>query len=133
MVHLADKHLAPTGYIKFLATRGSLHGSKQSSPLELVAKGTVMQMGLNLSVDKLREDIVYENANINFFICDRLKQERNEAYLPGAANIKERQSWISMEHAAHMFKYFGAGDNRPPNGTYYELRNEGRKGSYVTP
>ena len=42
MIHLADKHLSPTGYMKFITTHNALHGLKSASPLELIGKGTVL-------------------------------------------------------------------------------------------
>ena len=76
MVHLADTFLSPTGLMIFNGTKNAMIGSKKGAPLEHVAKGTVMQMSLNLSVNKLREDIVYENSCITTFACDNLMQER---------------------------------------------------------
>ena len=73
---------------------------------------------MNLSVNKLREDIVYENANINMFICDKLIQDRNKELYPGKKYEKE---WVQMEHVGQMFKYFATGDNRPVNGSYFDL------------
>lgn len=75
MVHLSDQHLSPTGWIMFTGNKNAMHGLKEAAPLEHVAKSTVMQQALNLSVNKLREDIVYENVNVNTFICTRLIQE----------------------------------------------------------
>ena len=72
MVHLADNYLAPTGFMIFNGSKNVMNGDKKSAPLEHVAKGTVMQLSLNLSVHKLREDIVYENSCITTFACDGL-------------------------------------------------------------
>ena len=73
MTHLADKHLSANGIIVFNGSRETLlGGSKKALPMHQVAKGTVMQMGLNLSVYRLREDIVYENSYITMFACDTL-------------------------------------------------------------
>ena len=41
-----------------------------------------MQQALNLSVNKLKEDIVYENTNINTFVFDKLLTERHKSYYP---------------------------------------------------
>ena len=71
-MHLADNHLSPTGLVMFPGSKKVLIGDRESSPMECVAKGTVMQQALNLSVHKLREDIVYENATIATFACDNL-------------------------------------------------------------
>ena len=73
MVHLADRHLSPVGLVIFPGSKQALYGDqKEGTPLMHIAKGTVMQMSLNLSMYKIREDIVYENANINTFTCDTL-------------------------------------------------------------
>lgn len=130
MVHLSDQHLSPTGYVVFPGSKKTLHSVKDTGmPLEFIAKGTVMQMALNLSVFKLREDIVYENANINTFACDTLIQGRNKKYFPGKDIKKE---WLDMDHVAHMLKYFGRGENRPVNGSYFGLVPH-KKGKYVMP
>ena len=50
MVHLADNYLSPTGFMIFNGSKNVLKGEKQAAPLEHIAKGTVMQMSLNLSV-----------------------------------------------------------------------------------
>jgi len=118
-VHLADRYLAATGYVLFIATKNALESSpKAGTPLEKIAKGTVAQQALNLSMYKMREDLVYENSKINTYICDRLMQERNVALFPGKDVKKE---WIKMDQVAHMFKYFCSGENRPENGTYWYL------------
>jgi len=79
MVHLANDHVAPTGYIMFPGNKNALHGDPEKGmPMEYIAKGTVMQMATNLSVYKLREDIVYENCNVNTFACQTLIQPRNK-------------------------------------------------------
>ena len=72
MVHLADKHVSPTGWVMFTGNKNALHGLSNAAALEHVAKSTVMQQALNLSVNKLREDIVFENCNVNTFICTTL-------------------------------------------------------------
>ena len=70
---------------------------KAGTQLEKIAKGTVAQQALNLSMHKMREDIVYENSNVNTFICDRMVQSRNKTFFPGKDVNKE---WIKMEHVA---------------------------------
>jgi hypothetical protein len=50
MIHLADNYLAPTGFMIFNGGKNAMIGDKKSAPLEHVAKSTVMQMSLNLSV-----------------------------------------------------------------------------------
>jgi hypothetical protein len=42
MVHLAERHLSGTGYVLFTGSKGALYGEKTASPLEQVAKSTVM-------------------------------------------------------------------------------------------
>lgn len=42
-VHLADEHLAPTGFIMFPGSKKVLVGDKEALPMEHIAKGTVMQ------------------------------------------------------------------------------------------
>ena len=94
MVHLADRYLAPTGYMIFISSKNAMdHDPNVGTPLEKIAKGTVMQQALNLSVLKMREDIVYENTNINTFVCDTLIQPRNQEMYPGK---DVRKDWNSM-------------------------------------
>ena len=38
-----------------------------------------------------------------------------------------------MEHVGQMFKYFATGDNRPTNGSYFDLEPQGKKGKYCMP
>lgn len=107
LVHLADRWLCPTGYVVFNGSKAVKHGDvTNATPLHHVAKGTVMQMGLNLSVLKLREDIVYENTNINIYLCDTLKQTRNKELM---RPTDYRKDALDMEHVAHMFKYWASG------------------------
>ena len=94
------------------------HDPNVGTPLEKIAKGTVMQQALNLSVLKMREDIVYENTNINTFVCDTLIQPRNQDMYPGK---DVRKDWNSMENVAKMLKYWATGENRPINGSYWKL------------
>lgn len=114
----------------FVGTKNTLHGLKTGAPLEHIGKNVVLQAALNLSVNKLREDIVYENANVNMFICDKFIQDRNKEFYPGRKYVQE---WLQMEHAGQMLKYFATGDNRPVNGSYFELEPQGKKGKYVMP
>jgi len=73
MVHACNEHTSPTALIMFPGSKAALHGNhKQALPLEIIAKSTVMQMALNLSIFKLREDIVYENCRVTTFACDTL-------------------------------------------------------------
>ena len=76
-VHLADAHLAPTGFFMLAGSRAALFGDRQAAPLEHVAKSTVMQQATNLSMNKVREDLVYENSCMAVFVPDRLFQDRN--------------------------------------------------------
>ena len=72
MIHLADNFLSPTGIMIFNGSKNAMIGSKKAAPLEHIAKSTVMQISLNLSLHKLREDIVYENSCILTYACDTL-------------------------------------------------------------
>ena len=131
MVHCADRHLASTGYVLFISTKDAMESSpKHGTPLEKIAKGTISQSALNLSLNKMREDLVYENSCINTFVCDRLIQPRNQKLYPGK---DVRKDWLNMQKVAHMLKYFGTGENRPINGTYWYLVNANKKGTVVMP
>ena len=88
-----------------------------------------MQQALNLSVFKLREDLVYENANINIFACSRLHQKQNFEYF----SRRDKQNLLNVEKVAHMFKYFGAGENRPVNGTPFGLVPQDKEGKILMP
>ena len=130
-VNLADNFLSPTGYIAFMGSKSTVVNNLQkSSPLERIGKGTVMQMALNLSVNKLREDVVYDNAIVNTIVCDGLLQDLNIKLNPGKNNKKEL---LDMDHLAYMLKYWTRGENRPVNGTYVELVPQGQNGEYVLP
>jgi hypothetical protein len=72
MVHLASKHLSPNGYIVFNGSKNTLYGHKLASPLENIAKGTIMQQALNLSLNKYHEEIVWDNTCVNTFVCETL-------------------------------------------------------------
>ena len=38
-----------------------------------------------------------------------------------------------MDHVGQMFKYFSVGDNRPTNGSYFDLEPQGKKAKYCMP
>lgn len=89
-----------------------------------------MQQALNLSIFKLREDIVYENARITTFACDQLIQERTKKLYPGRNVNKD---FLDMKKVASMIKHWSAGESRPVNGTYFTFENMGKNGAYVMP
>jgi len=130
MVHLAERHLSGTGYVLFTGSKGALYGEKTASPLEQVAKSTVMQQGLNLNTNKLREDLVYENSVINMFVADRLMQPRNMKYFK---NTNFKQEWVPDEDIAHLLKYFALGEGRPLTGSYFNFYNAGKSKKYTMP
>ena len=131
-VNLASKFLSPNGLIIFNGSKSVMHGLKNAAPLEHIAKGTVMQQALNLSVNKFSEGVVWDNSVVNTFVCDNLIQDRNKAMFPAVNHATE---WSDMKHVAHMFKYWAAGENRPINGSVYALENQGSRlfGRYVMP
>lgn len=129
MVHLSDQHLSPTGFMMFCGSQNVLTGLKESAPLEHIAKGTVMQQSLNLSVNKLREDIVYENTSITNFVFDKLLTERHMSYYPKT----DYKQWLKVELVAKMIKYWCVGDNRPINGTYFSFKPTGKRSDYIMP
>jgi hypothetical protein len=130
MVHLADNYLSPTGMMIFNGNKNVLNGDRKSAPLEHIAKGTVMQLSLNLSVKKLKEDIVYENSCITTMACEPLIQDRLKALYPGRNYKKE---FLDMKHVAHLMKFWAAGHNRPANGTVFSFETLGKNGQIIMP
>lgn len=82
-----------------------------------------MQAGLNLSIDKFKHDIIYENSVVNTFLLQTMWSKNKEfeqeliklKYL--YPKIKAESSWLSMDQLAHMLKYFASGENRPLDGS----------------
>mmetsp|Transcript_18002 Transcript_18002/g.30651 ORF Transcript_18002/g.30651 Transcript_18002/m.30651 type:complete len:137 (-) Transcript_18002:19-429(-) len=128
--HLASDFLSPTGYVLFTGSKEALHGNKKQPTLEYVAKATVMQQALNLGVFKIREKVIYENAVVNVFACDRLQQARNQDLMPW---VNYKKDWVKMELVAKMMKHWSVGENRPVNGTYFELYNFDKRGKVALP
>lgn len=85
---------------------------------------------MNLSIFKLREDIVYENATIATFACDNLYQKNTPKLYPGRSLKKE---FFDMKSVAGMLKHWCTGESRPTNGTYFTFENMGRNGQYIMP
>ena len=130
-VHLTEKFLSPTGYFLLVGNSPTLHGlSKETTPLENMAKSVVMQQAMNLSVQKIKEGLVYENAVINVYTCNRLAQEVNFKWLP---YLNKKKDFLDMELVANMFKFFSRGENRPLNGTHFELEVFDKKGKILMP
>ena len=81
-------------------------------------------------MNRVFEDIVYGNTSITSFVSDTLIQPRNEInYL--STDVKEKG--LDMQKVAHMLKYFGSGENRPVNGTYFGLKPESAKNRWLMP
>ena len=131
-VNLASKILSPNGYFLLVGDKKILHGGKKAAVLEHVGKDVVMGTAVNLSVDKFKEGVVWDNSTINTFACSTLIQERTTTMDPA---VNHKAEWLSMERAAHMLKYYASGENRPINGTVFGLVNKGGRltGRYVMP
>lgn len=119
-VHLSDKHLSPCGFFMLVGSRPALFGDRVAAPLEHVAKSTVMQQAINLSVNKIKEDLVYENSCMAVFVPDRLAQERNaEWFKKSKHDLTYKKEWVPDDAVVNFLKYYAHGEQRPANGTYF--------------
>ena len=131
-IQLATKFLSPNGLLALSGSEAAVHGMDKASPLEMVAKQTVMQQAMNLSADQMEEGLVWHNAHIIALALDTLIEERTKEL---DSLVKHEREWPHIPHVAHMLKHWAAGENRPANGTVVSLGTHGgrRTGRYVMP
>ena len=111
-VHLSDRHLSPNGFFMVCGSQAALLGQhKNASPLEHVAKHTVMQACVNLSVRKIQEDLVYENTCMTVFAPSFLDQERNQPfYKKHKHDKKSKNTTVPVQDVVKLLKFFAQGE-----------------------
>ena len=122
-VHLASHFLAPNGYVAFSGSSKHFSVEDNKHLLESVCKKTVMQTGLNLSVGRRREKLVFANAATNVILWKTLLTAQNRKENPSANYLE----WLPLDQIAILLKLWSAGENRPINGSFVEFRMEGKK------
>lgn len=110
-VHLADKHLSPNGFFMVCGSKPVLLGEKLAAPMEHVAKSAVMQAAVNLSVDKIKEDLVYEHTVMTAYVPDRLSQGRNiDLFKKSKHDQTYKDMLIDNDDIANLLKLFAHGE-----------------------
>ena len=93
--------------------------------LERIAHSVMIKQGLDLSIDREIENIVYQNAGVNVI------------FYPQLITDKERKTaqWLTMRRfknknasMAELVKRWSTGDNRPDNGAFmgFTLNRSGK-------
>ena len=125
MTHLASHYLSPNGYVGWNGSFDVFNGVENlpdfkkkvylenTGIIEAIGKQTTMKQGLDLSIDRMDENVIYANAKVNVLLFEDLITEKARK-----SKVEKMRYNNKLESTAALLKFWAAGNNTPENGAF---------------